>query len=326
VAAACAVSDLMIAHDRLSPTAPRALFTHRPAALEAAAPPDDRRLYVYDYDVPGKSQQYLHRAIPFEVRRAPVGWTAPAATALAMRLALVPPSPGVWQAAGSFDRDIPGIAPDPLAELDDLLVAAEGTPAHLALLRIGAVARVATLHREGFEGLRPIGTADVLLSEPLSIFAVPEPLPRAYAVEGARTADGREALRLIAEGAFDPAREVVLADGPPVSSRLGFEGTARVIREGTDGVEIQAALGRDGFVVLVDAFDPGWKADVDGRPSPVLRANVAFRAVRVPKGRHSIAMRYRPRGVGQGLAVTSATLAAALLLGLRVSLRERARS
>ena len=72
-----------------------------------------------------------------------------------------------------------------------------------------------------------------------------------------------------------------------------------------------------GFVVLADAFDPGWRAEVDGRPAPVLRANVAFRAVAVPEGRHVVAMAYRPPAVGQGLTLSAASLL--LLLGGVVS-------
>jgi uncharacterized membrane protein YfhO len=72
-------------------------------------------------------------------------------------------------------------------------------------------------------------------------------------------------------------------------------------------MEVQA--GRAGYVVLADAFDPGWRATVDGEPAPLLRANVAFRAVAVPAGRHVVEMVYRPRAVILGLALTLLTLA-----------------
>jgi len=64
--------------------------------------------------------------------------------------------------------------------------------------------------------------------------------------------------------------------------------------------------------VLVDAHDPGWRATIDGAPAAVQRANVAFRAVAVPAGRHTIEYLYRPRSITVGLAVSGIALLAAL--------------
>src|SRR5947199_391821 len=66
-AALGAVGELVTNHDRLSPTAPRDLFTYRPPVLSVATPPDDGRLYVYDYYMAGKSERYLRRRIPYQV-------------------------------------------------------------------------------------------------------------------------------------------------------------------------------------------------------------------------------------------------------------------
>ena len=62
-------------------------------------------------------------------------------------------------------------------------------------------------------------------------------------------------------------------------------------------MRLEAELSQAGYVVLVDGYDPGWRATIDGRGVPVLRANVAFRAVAVPPGRHVIEYRYRPTSV-----------------------------
>ena len=65
--------------------------------------------------------------------------------------------------------------------------------------------------------------------------------------------------------------------------------------------------------MVSEKFHPGWEADIDGAPTPILRANVMFRAVRVPGGQHSVTMRYRPLGATLGAFVTLACLAGALL-------------
>jgi uncharacterized membrane protein YfhO len=62
--------------------------------------------------------------------------------------------------------------------------------------------------------------------------------------------------------------------------------------------------------VLTDTFDEGWSARVDGRDVAVQRANVAFRAVPAPAGRHRVELRYWPPWLGTGLLVALVTLIA----------------
>ena len=61
-------------------------------------------------------------------------------------------------------------------------------------------------------------------------------------------------------------------------------------------------------MVLVDAFDPGWRALVDGDEARILRANVAFMAVAAPPGVHRVEFRYRPPSVRLGLILSATGL------------------
>jgi hypothetical protein len=311
--AAVAVADLTAAHGALVPTAPRALFTVRPPILEAARPPDQGRLYAYDYFVPGRSLAHLSRAEPFAIARAPVGWSVPAATALSMRLSLFPPTAAPWGIPGSFDHDTPGIAPWRSSALLDALLGREGTPAAARLLALGAVGRVVALH--AYEGLPLLATGDALLPEPVRVMAVPGARPRAWAVPAARiVADDAQALQEMLDPGFEPSREVVLAAGPAGTAGRGpgFASSVSVDHVGADAVRMHALLSDAGYVVLADAWAPGWTARVDGVETAVHRANVAFRAVGVTAGRHEIELRYRPRGLTAGLVITALSIAAAL--------------
>ena len=58
---------------------------------------------------------------------------------------------------------------------------------------------------------------------------------------------------------------------------------------------------RPGYVVLADAFAPGWRAMLDGHAVTVLRADGLFRAVAVPPGEHALEMVYAPTSVTAGL-------------------------
>ena len=80
------------------------------------------------------------------------------------------------------------------------------------------------------------------------------------------------------------------------SSRVATRGTgtATLVSYTNTRVEIDVESTRGGFVVLNDLWHPWWVATVDGKPETVLRANVLFRAIRVPYGRHRIVYNFAP--------------------------------
>ncbi|HSL47960.1 MAG TPA: YfhO family protein [Candidatus Deferrimicrobiaceae bacterium] len=63
-----------------------------------------------------------------------------------------------------------------------------------------------------------------------------------------------------------------------------------------------------------DGFDPSWRAWVDGKEVAVHRANLAFKAVFVPPGRHAVRFEYRPTAiVVTGLLFVAMGFAGAIL-------------
>lgn len=296
LAAALSVVDLAIAHHDLNPTAPVALYTHEPPALSAARDPDGGRLWTVDYYEPGASLRDLGRDAAYLLARAPNGWDLRAAQALALRRALFPPSAGAWGVEGSYDRDVPGLEPRPLALLKAAFRGVRSEEDRTRLLRIGAVSRVAALHA-GAGARRPrLGRDEGLFVDPVLVFDVPGARPRLYVSGSARVeADDAAALRTLLSPTFDPDREIVLSEGTNAAAPSTFAGGARVLERRSDRLALEASLTDPGWVVIVDAWDPGWHARVDGRPAPVQRANLAFRAVAVPAGRHTVELVFRPR-------------------------------
>jgi hypothetical protein len=273
------------------------------------------RVYSYDYFEQGRSERHLGHPGYRTKFRFVEDWPNPWTGAAALRAALFPSVIGYWGLEGAYTRDALGLFPGHLAVITWFLGAREGTPTFVRLLQMGAVARVVALHVEGFDALRPIAQVPGLFLEPTYVFQVPDPLGRTYAVGGARVADGPDALRLIDDPAFDPRREIILSDGVPIPPPAGFGGTSRIVQWKPDHVTIEADLDRAGFVVLVDTFDPSWRATLDGASAEILRANVAFRAVRVPAGPHRIEMRCRPPSLVLGLIVSAITLVVGGLAG-----------
>jgi hypothetical protein len=248
--------------------------------------------------------------------------------ALAMRVYPVPPCLGYWGVEGSYDLDLRGLQPLPLFDMNLLLRKEEGTPAHRRLLALGAVRTVVALHEAGLGDLVPGPTFSSLFGERIRTFRVPDALPRAYAVGRARVVPEDRALAAVVDPSFDPAREVVLsgprASAPPTGWAPSAEGKVRIEELFADRERLVVAMPGAGYVVSVDAWDPGWRASVDGKATEVLRANAVFRAVAVPAGRHVVEMRYRPPTVAAGLALTVSTLLTGA--GALVLLRRRRRS
>jgi Bacterial membrane protein YfhO len=309
VAGLLALVDLAAYHRNPSPLAPRSLYTSRPEVLQLLGN-EDPRVYVYDYSVQGKALQYLRpdRAQP-PLARQPEGWTLDAAGALAWQMYLAPETAGRWGLRGSYEIDYRGLYPSRLEFLTLLLRRVEGTSLHLRLLRMGGVTHVVAMHSEGLEELKPQGEVAGLFAKPIRVFGVLGALPRAYAVGAARVEDGLESLgRALTAPDFDPSQEVVLSGGLPKPAPRHFVGAARIVGSSPDHVRIEATLSDDGYVVLLDGYDPGWRAEVDGQPARVYRANAAFRAVAVGAGTHVITEAYRPESVRWGLVVSVITV------------------
>ena len=120
-----------------------------------------------------------------------------------------------------------------------------------------------------------------------------------------------------AMAAFDrlgPAlRERLVVEDPdrPLPERANPSGTAAIVREVPERLEVATDATSPAYLLLSDTFDPGWSATLDGRPVPIRPAYIAFRAVFVPRGRHMVVFTYRPAGFLTGLAVTGLGLALA---------------
>lgn len=317
VCATAAIASLCLAHQGLNPGGPREIFTLRPAPLADLGEPAQARIWVYDYFGGDASRQHLHRDDPIAIARRPWGWSAEETAALAMRNYLFPPSANSWNVRGSFDEDVSQVYPRPLEALARLTRRLEATPACLKLLRLAAVTHVLALHDMGSWGLTPVATEPSFFPESVRLLRVPGTLPRARLVSQARGARGAEIEARLASPEFDPATEVVLDADPAEAVRTvtAGSGTATIVEDRADKIRIETTSPGPTWLVLADTWDPGWQATIDDAPARILRANLAFRAIRVPAGRHVVEQRYRPRSVLVGALVSALAWTAALGVG-----------
>lgn len=140
----------------------------------------------------------------------------------------------------------------------------------------------------------------------------PRALPRALLVPSARCVGDLDALDAMHGGRIDFRTEVLVHDCAPLGlvDAAGGTGSARIVVDEAERVVVTTDGAQPAYLLLVDAWFPGWRAWVDGVEHPVWRADYAFRAVRVPAGRHEVEWRYRPASLTFGLAVSLVALAA----------------
>jgi hypothetical protein len=59
-------------------------------------------------------------------------------------------------------------------------------------------------------------------------------------------------------------------------------------------VVLNAIVPENGVIVLSDSYYPGWIATLDGKPTPILRAQASVRAIYVQRGGHHLEFHYDP--------------------------------
>jgi Bacterial membrane protein YfhO len=111
-------------------------------------------------------------------------------------------------------------------------------------------------------------------------------------------------------------RDQVVVEDPerPLPTGAVVAGKARISDEIPERVVVETTARVPSYLVLSDTFDPGWSATVDGRPAPIRPAYVAFRAVFLPAGDHTVVFQYRPAGFEAGLSLTVCGLFLGLML------------
>lgn len=88
----------------------------------------------------------------------------------------------------------------------------------------------------------------------------------------------------------------------------------KIVSRTADTCEVEVGeLPVSRILVYLDAAYPGWNAYVDGRPTPIMLADDAFKAVVVPPGTHRVRFEFRPKTVYLGAVISLTTFIGVLL-------------
>ena len=132
--------------------------------------------------------------------------------------------------------------------------------------------------------------------------------------------DGETAKQAVAAADLD--RTVVLETAPPTKVQIKVPDAGEgMLNVASYTFNQLSAFARDipsggAWLYYADSYHPGWKAFVDNQPVPVVRANLAFKAIRLPAGHHEVCLEYMDGArnwASHALAAVSFLFAAGLL-------------
>jgi len=130
----------------------------------------------------------------------------------------------------------------------------------------------------------------------------PSVLPRAYfpqaLVDVRSLEESRQALKTL-----DPAvKSTVLWPHPPI--RQDPEAAALVVSYGEQWYRIHYRAASPSLLKLSGAWYPGWRANLEGQPLPILRVDHALMGVIVPPGDNEVGLEFHSNHFGSGLAIS----------------------
>jgi hypothetical protein len=158
-----------------------------------------------------------------------------------------------------------------------------------------------------------------------TVYRVRAALGRAYAVQRV-VALGTDVavVRAMMLPDFPPERAALTTDPAVAGAYPGsLDCRIRWARDAPDAIALDVEAPAPAFVVVADSHDPGWRADIDGRATPIAPVDLLVRGVVMPAGRHRLTMRYAPEGWAQAVPVTRIALGAWIVLTLAWAVSRR---
>jgi len=185
-------------------------------------------------------------------------------------------------------------------------------------------ARAATDSADKPSSLDPVRWRLAAESEYLRIYENTKALPRAWLVNDEVVAGDQQQLEIIRSGklpgeqSWEP-RQTALVEAPSgiVFSSAGSTGTAQVMRDEPNRLEVKTDSPAPALLVLSENHYPGWRAYVDGKSVDVMRVDYNLRGIAVPAGTHEVSFLYRPKSVYLGALISLLTLVGLLVWARR---------
>jgi hypothetical protein len=141
------------------------------------------------------------------------------------------------------------------------------------------------------------------LSSDIKLYENTDVLPRLFVISDAQFVPDtwlgtEQALTIMREPNFNPRNSVILSGEGEATSASSTQATAVITSDTPTRLEMTVQTDAPAYLVVSDAYFPGWKGTVNGEAVSLYRANVMFRAVPVPAGESIVVLEYAPDWLG----------------------------
>jgi len=189
----------------------------------------------------------------------------------------------------------------------------------LPLLSAGGVTLILTSDDISIPGIRRIAEIPNRSNVPLYLYQNETAAARVEFVTLWKLANSdTEALKMMLSPGYDLRKQVVLQKSESTLFEM-YSRTPEILMADSNFSECDSPLQIkkitsnthsalfsvsnhcDGYLVFSEPFYPGWRVYVDGKPTPILRANSAFSAIFLPAGEHEVKRFYRSNSLLVGI-------------------------
>jgi hypothetical protein len=144
----------------------------------------------------------------------------------------------------------------------------------------------------------------------LKIYGVPHPAARAqmFDDENVLYLEPQRLHAMLRDRQLNLAGVLLLPLGAQSAAASGGDSSlstsVQYRRPDSDHIQCTVTASRAGFLRIIESWDPGWSATVDGTATPVIAAMDALLAVPISPGKHEVQFVYHTPGVAVGICIS----------------------
>jgi lipoprotein-anchoring transpeptidase ErfK/SrfK len=174
------------------------------------------------------------------------------------------------------------------------------------------------------QDMGPVQPVFVSAQNNARVYMNPSFRPRAYAVKHAVVASKTEILRHLKEQDFNDLDTAYVEEALPVMPDTNTAATqVKIVEKQNERQVYSVNAGGNNLVFFSEVYYPvSWKAYIDGKETPIIKTNFAFRGLVVPRGQHTVEFKYESPKFEQGKTISLACNVLVLLAAIGAGVME----
>lgn len=148
----------------------------------------------------------------------------------------------------------------------------------------------------------------------INVWENSQALPKGFVVHKSEIKASADTLPALLSPDFKPAETVYLESGKALNGSVAQPTEQpRLVAQTANKLEYEADLAGEGYLVVSQAYYPGWQAKVDGTSAIYEKADYTFGAVFLPAGKHHLTLEFSPFSQTLGAIASGLTWLVALV-------------